>query len=263
VGNGWPTPSWTGLDRIGNRVYDTGTTTTNRIQNRDLGAVSAPVQQFTCEAHRRIYEATKDIPGWQTEGDAFKLFELGYYAGDVILEVGLYSGRSAVVEIRGALANPIRRLPQFFGLDVDRDALVRTHRTLTEFGLAEQTLLYLGNLQAFVEELTVGPTMVFLDADHSYDAVRSDLESLSSTLTVGVPVLCHDYTNVENDTGEMGVRRAVTEWVDAGYAASLGVFGCSVLLLTTERCEGRRVRMDDTTFAAIHQKQLARYSLAI
>jgi hypothetical protein len=227
-----------------------------------LEILSNPVPQFVSEEHRQIFELTKNIPGWQVDGDAFKLFELGFHAGDVILELGVYGGRSAVVELRGALANPERRQPpQFFGLDLDPEAIKRSWQTLRDFGLDAYALLFQGNIAAFVEEFAIQPTMVFVDADHEYAGVRSDLDALSRLLAPGVPVLCHDYTNPENDTGELGVRRAVTEWIEAGKAALLGIFGCSALLVTTEKCEGPRLRMTDAAFARHREQQLARHGV--
>lgn len=234
-----------------------------RLNPSHLVVLANPTQQFCGEEHRQIFERTKHIPGWQAEGDAFKLFELGYLTGDVILELGVYGGRSAVVELRGALANPDRRQPpQYFGLDIAPEALVRSQATLEASSLDSYALLYLGGIQAFVEEFAIIPTMVFVDGDHRYEGVRADFETLGNLLTPGVPVLCHDYTNAENDTGEIGVRRAVDEWVDAGYAALLGIFGCSALLMTSEYCQGPPARMSDRAFAKCREALMARYQLA-
>jgi len=41
--------------------------------------------------------------------------------------------------------------------------------------------------------------------------------------------------------------RAVDEWVEAGNAALLGIFGCSALVLTSEQCTGPQARMSDET----------------
>jgi len=189
--------------------------------------------------HEGIYQATRELPGWQEEGDSYKLYELGYFAGDVILEIGVYGGRSAVVELRGAVANPARaRPPQFYGLDLDPAAIVRSHDTLQAAGLSEHALLYCGDLRHFVHDYVIRPTMVFVDGDHAYAGVRSDLDMLAEILCPGVPVFCHDYANDENDGGEYGVRTAVGEWETAGYAEFAGAFGCGALLVTTPRCRG-------------------------
>lgn len=195
---------------------------------------------YVNEEHRNIFQQTKDIPGWQMEGDSYKLYEMGYFAGDIILEIGTFGGRSAVIELKGALSNKSRRDgPRFFGIDIEMESIRRTYNTLTLHpGLIEHSLLYHGNLEAFFSDFPLQPTMVFLDGDHLYEGVKQDLDLLSQMLGPEIPVLCHDYLNPENDTGEYGVRKAATEWEDAGFARFLGVFGCSVLFVTTTKCEG-------------------------
>jgi predicted O-methyltransferase YrrM len=214
------------------------------------------------EGHRRVFEETKDIPGWQAEADSYKLYEMAYFAGDVILELGVYGGRSAVVELKGALKNPARtRKPQLFGLDLDLTAIQRSHQSLTAFGVADHALLYQGAVERFMAEFSIRPTMVFVDADHRYEGVKQDLEALSRLLAPGVPVLCHDYTNAENDTGEYGVRRAAREWEESGHAEFRGTFGCSALFVTTTRCEGSMARMTDNAFARRRAALLQGYGI--
>ena len=41
-------------------------------------------------------------------GDTYKIYEMAHYCGDIILEIGKFSGRSAVVAVEGALSNPER-----------------------------------------------------------------------------------------------------------------------------------------------------------
>jgi hypothetical protein len=65
-------------------------------------------QEFLTKEHHHIFERTQHIPGWQAPGDSYKLYEMGYRAGDIILEIGTYGGRSAVVELEGAMANSDR-----------------------------------------------------------------------------------------------------------------------------------------------------------
>src|SRR4051794_27816390 len=94
-----------------------------------MGASSAPhrpswsgAEGYLNDEHAGVWEACKDIPGWQAPGDSAKLYEMAYHSGAVILEIGTYGGRSAVVELRGALRARHDRggpAPQYFGLDVD------------------------------------------------------------------------------------------------------------------------------------------------
>ena len=53
------------------------------------------------------------------EGDSYKLYEMAYFAGEDMLEIGTFGGRSAVIELKGALRNKNRReAPRFFGIDI-------------------------------------------------------------------------------------------------------------------------------------------------
>lgn len=194
---------------------------------------------YVNEEHKAIFDKTKDIPGWQMEGDTYKLYEMGYFAGDVILEIGTFGGRSAVVEILGALSAGLK--PQFFGIEIDINGIKRTQHSLQQFDVDEYALLYHGTLQKFMKAFSIQPTMCFVDGDHLYEDVKRDLDSLSELLCPGVPVLCHDYLNPENDTGEYGVRKAATEWEEEGYAVFYGAFGCSGFFVTTEKCRGRHI----------------------
>lgn len=204
--------------------------------------------------HRTIYAETRDLQGWQEEGDTYKLFEMGYFAGDVILEIGTYAGRSAVVELRGALSREQPDpSPQYFGVDIDLGSIITTHNTLTRFGLDPFAVLFPGDVERFLGVLPVSPTMVFVDGDHSYEGCRKDLEVLSRFLSPGTPVLCHDWTNVANETGEYGVTRACDEWQQEGFAQFMGVFGCSALYVTTERCSRPRMSISAEQFRTIHK----------
>jgi hypothetical protein len=231
-------------------------------QDRSIRPSWAANPDYLDDQHRRIFDETKDIPGWQAEGDSYKLYEMAYFAGDVILELGVFGGRSAVVELRGALANPARiKRPQFFGLDVDPEAIQRSYGTLKAFGLQDHAILYQGDLQAFMADFSIRPTMVFVDADHRYEGVKKDLDTLSGLLAPGVPVLLHDWSNPENDRGEYGVRQASQEWEDSGHVTFQGSFGCSGFFLTTSRCSGPEPRMPDADFAERRDALLRAYRL--
>ena len=195
--------------------------------------------EFVNEEHREIYGQTQNIPGWQAPGDTERLYEMGYKSGDVILEIGTYAGKSATVELKGALANPERTAPLYFGIDINPVGVVRTLVNLEEQDLFQHALVFHHDLEQFVTEFDIQPTMVFLDGDHRYDGVKKDLEVLKRFLVPDVPVLCHDYTNTQNSTGQLGVRRAVDEFVADGWARLVGTNGCSAFLVTTDKCTGQ------------------------
>lgn len=190
---------------------------------------------FINEEHRQIFEKTATLPGWQAPGDSFKLYEMAYHAGDVILEIGTFGGRSATVELRGALANPARTLPpQFYGVDILDDSITRTRQILAGEMLGDRCHLFHGNLQDFVQRWTITPTMVFLDGDHTYAGVVADLKTLTAYLKPGTPILVHDFLNTENDTGKIGVKRAAEEWAAAGHGRFMGCAGCCALYVTID-----------------------------
>ena len=108
-----------------------------------------------------------------------------YHSGSVILEIGVYGGRSGVVELRGALAGARDQglpPPQWYGVDVEAAAIQRGSATLTKEGVAERALLYHGDLAGFLSELPIVPSMVFVDGDHSYAGCWRDLRLLSGVL---------------------------------------------------------------------------------
>jgi glycosyltransferase involved in cell wall biosynthesis len=209
------------------------------------------------EEHRGIFEATRHYPGWQDPADSEKLYEMAFHSGSVILEIGVFGGRSAVVELRGALAararNPDLPVPQFFGVDVDPGFVDRSFRTVSAAGVADHCLFYHGNFAQFLREMPVVPTMVFVDGDHRYPGCWADLGLLSRHLAPGTPVMCHDYGGIP------GVRRAVDEWIATGAYERMGQFAGS-MLLRARGVSGRRPRgLSPNVFSATRAALLDRY----
>ena len=192
-------------------------------------------ENFINKEHELIFEKTSPLPGWQTPGDSYKLYEMGYHAGDVILEIGTFGGRSATVALRGALANPARtQPPQFYGIDLLEDSIIRTRQILSDEILGQYCHLFHGVLSGFVSRWDITPTMVFLDGDHTYEGVAADLRILSKYLKAGTPILVHDFLNQENETGKIGVKKAALEWERDGFGHFHGCFGCCALYTTRE-----------------------------
>ncbi len=220
----------------------------DRLWSADVGREYRPswsgTATFLGPEHEAIWEATKALDGWQEPADSQKLYELAFHAGAVILEIGVYAGRSAVVELRGALASTRPEPPQYYGVDLDPAFVARSLRAVEGAGVAEHCLFYTGDLEHFLSELPIVPTMVFVDGDHRYEGVKRDLERLASLLPDGTPVLCHDYL-----TEGTGVRRAVDEAVAAGQFLPGGLFGCSCLLVARGNTEAEPLGLAPATFA--------------
>lgn len=186
--------------------------------------------KFINSDHASAFDDTKDIPGWQMPGDTEMLFELGYKTGDVILEIGTFGGRSAVAALKGALS--AGRRPVYYGVDIDHTSINRTRKTLQRLDLLKAGTLFEGTIASFVQRFYIAPTMVFVDGDHAYEGVRTDLCTLAAFVNPGTPIMCHDYLN----SGTPGVKRAVDEWVAAGWASLVKTDGCSGLLIASTKC---------------------------
>ncbi|MCC6660308.1 MAG: glycosyltransferase [Phycisphaerales bacterium] len=216
---------------------------------------------FLSPEHEAIHEATKDLPGWQDVADSQKLYEMAWHSGGVILEVGVFGGRSAVVEMRGALRAAAEREsppPQYYGVDIDPGFFGRSIASVEGAGVAERCLFYHGDLARFMRDIPITPTMVFLDGDHRYAGVWADLKRLSVLLAPGTPMLCHDYGGIE------GVRRAVDEWVAEGSYEAMGRFAGSILVRATGKWSGaKRARgLTEECFQAVRSSLSALYSAA-
>jgi cephalosporin hydroxylase len=137
------------------------------------------------DEHAGIYDATKDLPGWQDPADSFKLYEMAWHSGEIILEIGVYGGRSAVVELRAALRamnENGKARPQFYGVDLDINSIPRSLKSLRDAQINPYCLLFHGTLKDFHRDVPITPTMVFVDGDHSYEGVLADLTLLSTFL---------------------------------------------------------------------------------
>lgn len=207
------------------------------------------------DEHAGIWQATQHLQGWQLPADSEKLYEMAFHSGSIILEIGMFAGRSAVVELRGALNAQSRNAkpdPQFYGIDIDPCAVSRTYQTLHQANLADYAVLFMGDLTSWHRTFPVTPTMVFVDGDHSYEGVCSDLRVLRLFLAAGTPVLCHDYTNPLYP----GVKQAADEWVKSKDYDAMGIFGCSALLRASSRCTGQVRALDDESFKQARHAQV-------
>ena len=214
-------------------------------------------ESYINEEHSRIYKDTENIPGWQDIRDSEKLYEMAFHNGAVILEIGTFGGRSATVELRGALAAVAAgrgaQMPQFYGVDIDPGSIVRTWETLKKHELTEHALLFRGGFSEFHRHIPIVPTMVFVNGDHRYSGVWADLHNLTRMLAPGTPVFCHDYQAIE------GVTRAVDEWLKTGYYKPFGQFGSSALLMSTDKCTGKPWRLPKAEFDAVRRDLMAQY----
>jgi len=183
--------------------------------------------------HAKIHDLTAFWPEPRTPSESQKLYELGFHAGDVILEIGSIGGRSATVELRGALANPTRTLsPQYYGVDIQPESIARTRLILADQGLINHCHLFEGNLETFTSRWSIRPTVVIWNDARDHASAAADLVLLSRYLQPGIPVLVGGNVSSQNKAQKDIVRRAAQEWATAGNARFMGRFGGAELYVT-------------------------------
>lgn len=158
----------------------------------------------------------KLIPGWLTECEAEKLAQLA--AGRRVLEIGSYCGRSSVVMARTALH--VDCVDPFDGRTIDGvHTLDEFQRNIERHGVASRVTAHVGTTAECVPQLGVF-NLVFIDGDHSYEAVMQDAAHALAHLHPDGLLAFHDYRVYigEHDGGwDSGVTRAVGELRSRGY----------------------------------------------
>ncbi len=185
--------------------------------------------------HEGIAAATAGLERWAHDGEAFKLYEAGYHAGDVILEVGLGSGRAATLALRGALAHPGRTLaPQYFSVVTDAERMTRLRQVLAAQDLDEHVHLFQGDLAAFIARWDIAPTLVVLDGRTAPEKLAADLTRLTDWLRDGTPVLVLNFSPRDETGTSPQLRKVLMEWEGADQARFMGCFGQASLYVTTK-----------------------------
>lgn len=182
-------------------------------------------------AQSALPSAAQDGP--RHAGERLKLYEMGYHAGDVILEIGSLGGSAATLALRGALANPARTLPPlYFGLTQSSLAVEDTRAALVSAGLGDHCHLLESSLEEFFGRWQDQPTMVFVHQRTADGALVDALKLLSQKLQPGTPVLLSGYL-ANGQTASRSVRLAADQWSGEGAAKFMGCFGQSALYVTS------------------------------
>lgn len=167
----------------------------------------------------------KEVEGWfNEEGDRVeyrRLLEM-IPDGSRIIEIGTFKGRSLASVSEVILQKQL----YVIGVDTfgsvpyaDKDVMAQSDHmleifvsTMYEFGLQYVVSSRLGTSIQVAKELQedpLKPSLVFIDGDHSYPAVKADIEAWWPLIKEGGGILCgHDYGG-----GWEGVKRAVDEFV--------------------------------------------------
>jgi predicted O-methyltransferase YrrM len=194
---------------------------------------------FLSPTHEGLPAAVEDIYGKLMPGDQHKLYEAAYFARGAILEIGRLHGKSTAILAMGLRDGAAARARA--GAGNGRDAaeaavslysveLQEKHRPIAEGHLRARGLLELvtfvqGDSAESVVRLPGRFDTVFVDGDHSYEGFMRDLRALEGRIDPGGVAMFHDCFHPANQTGEVGVARALAERAAAMGLAYRGRFG--------------------------------------
>lgn len=173
------------------------------------------------------------IPGWLLCPDALKLYEMAYFAGGDVLELGSYHGLSA-----GIMGRAIRnegRTSKIETVDLEPASTRATRRTVRRMGLRSVVRAHTGDaLQAARSFIATGRRFpfVFVDHSHAYGPVHALCGLLGDLLEPGGFCLFHDFNDPRNGDPhdhDYGVYAAVLDGLDPGRFDFFGVYGCAAL----------------------------------
>ena len=151
-----------------------------------------------------------DVSGWLHWGEGAFLADLAL--GKRVLESGTYCGLSAICMAQTALS--LDCVDPFDGRATPhpRDTYPEFTANCRRYGVANRVTAYRIPFAEGVQQLTGGYDLVFIDDDHSVDAVRQAIALARQLIKPGGLLAFHDY----GDPVHVGVKAAVDEWLASG-----------------------------------------------
>ena len=152
-----------------------------------------------------------EVGGWLSEAEG--RFLRGLAEGRRVLEVGAYQGRSTIC--LASLARSVDTVDPFDGRATPDPMPCREEfrQNLRRHGLGDKVTAHVGLFADVAGHLDPGFDVVFIDADHSYPAVTSDVEHALDLVAPGGLLVFHDFVG---RGAEPGVHRAVEDLVGQG-----------------------------------------------
>ena len=179
------------------------------------------------------------VPGWLLPADALKLYEMVFFCGGDVLELGTYRGLSAMVSLEASLSAGLRNTI----LSIDTNPVSRDAGQATLAGRLgrERVSFFLTTADEALE--TFGGAgrrfrFCFVDHSHRYEHVRSACERLAAVIEPGGFCLFHDYNDPRNALEadeDYGVYQGVADGLDPEAFEFWGIYGCSGLFRRTLR----------------------------
>jgi MMP 1-O-methyltransferase len=171
------------------------------------------------------------VEGWLSFLEATLLYSLAREATDgVIVEVGSWKGRSTIALARGTRAgaglkiyavDPHSTVDQEM-FNSDRSTFDEFKDNITDAGVDDLVEPLLATSEEATRDFTDPVALLFIDADHSYAAVRADFDHWRSKIRPGGTVCFHDVWR-KSGPWQLIVDEVArsTEFVGFGVAGSI------------------------------------------
>jgi len=194
---------------------------------------------FIDEQHEKLGTARRNSNGFIDIGlygllsptDALKLYELTYFCGGDVLELGTGYGLSAFIEAQASHAAGLDNEIVTIEILPDRVAIAQK-RLLSKHG-CERVRFICGNYIHVLKEMERSFKFVFVDHSHDFDNVYWLCKNyLAKVMEPGAFVLFHDFNDPRNPDKEhkdYGVYQGVQGGLDASRFEFWGIYGCAGL----------------------------------
>ena len=228
--------SWLPVEELGKRMppyaptYDFPPPFIDQAQ-RDIA--DCPLQDDTLIQMRNRRWFGKVIPGWLRREDALKLYELSYFAGDDVLELGSFHGLSTAILARAARNSLTPK--HIETVDLDPACTEATRKNLKALGLLDQVTVRSADAVIAVREHVASRKrfgFIFIDHSHEYTPVFEVCQVLGQITVPGGFCLFHDFNDLRNlnpDDKDYGVYQAVRAGLDQEQFEFYGIYGCTAL----------------------------------
>ena len=172
----------------------------------------------------------RGIEGWLLPADALKLYELAYFCGGDVLELGTYRGLSASVLLEASVAAGLAN--EIISIDLDPGATAAGRAAMAGRAGGERVWFFTTSGDEALGTFTRARRLFrfcFIDHSHTYEHVLSACRLLPGVLEPGSFCLFHDYNDPRNaraDVPDYGVYQGVADGLDARRFALWGIYGC-------------------------------------
>ena len=164
----------------------------------------------------------RSLTSQKFQDDLLRLAEAHVSSGDCLIEVGSFHGG-----LTAQLACAAKSLDTWLDVvELSEEMIGRTRRAVEACGHPERVRYHCTGLDAFVRQagVSIKPALVFLDADHSYEAVKSDIRAVYELPNRPEIFAFHDYSlrYAGEWADKINVARAINELLPADRLIKIG-----------------------------------------